>query len=177
MADAVPSLPIIIDVEASGFGRGSYPIEIGLAMADGVTSRCFLITPLPEWQHWDEAAERVHGISRETLVRHGKPALWVADHLNQLLWGQTVCSDAWAHDSSWIGKLYDAVGSHPRFRIATLREQLSGEQLQFWQQARAELTRLHQQRHRASTDARLIQQTFALSQRFAKESFSAPLSR
>ncbi len=175
MAAIQTPLPIIIDVEASGFGKGSYPIEIGLAMADGVTSRCFLITPLPEWQHWDEGAEQVHGISRATLMRHGKPAQWVAEQLNQLLWGQTVCSDAWAHDSSWIGKLYDAVDSHPRFRITTLRDQLSDDQLKFWQQARNELTRVHQQRHRASTDARLIQQTFALSQRFAKESFSSPL--
>ena len=28
-------LPIIIDIEASGFGRGSYPIEIGYHMPDG----------------------------------------------------------------------------------------------------------------------------------------------
>ncbi|MBQ1783781.1 MAG: hypothetical protein II007_09020 [Gammaproteobacteria bacterium] len=177
MAVTSHNLPIIIDVEASGFGRGSYPIEIGIAMGDGVSSRCYLIAPEPEWQHWDKAAERVHGISRATLQRYGQPARWVADQLNELLWGQTVCSDAWAHDSSWIGKLYDVVGSHPRFRIVTLREQMSDEQLHYWQPARDQLTRAHAQRHRASTDARLIQQTFALSQRFAKESFSLPLSR
>ena len=27
--------PIVLDLEASGFGRGSYPIEVGLAMTDG----------------------------------------------------------------------------------------------------------------------------------------------
>ena len=40
MNDAMPSivafkLPPIIDVEASGFGRGSFPIEVGFVMADG----------------------------------------------------------------------------------------------------------------------------------------------
>ena len=36
--------PIIIDIEASGFGRGSYPIEVGLVLPDG-TPHCFLIAP------------------------------------------------------------------------------------------------------------------------------------
>ena len=29
------ALPIVMDVEASGFGRDSYPIEIGCVMPDG----------------------------------------------------------------------------------------------------------------------------------------------
>ena len=27
--------PIVIDVEASGFGKGSYPIEVGVVLPDG----------------------------------------------------------------------------------------------------------------------------------------------
>ena len=49
--------PLIIDVEASGFGGASYPIEIGVALDDG-HKYCALILPEPEWTHWDAAAER-----------------------------------------------------------------------------------------------------------------------
>ena len=31
------TLPAVLDVEASGFGAGSYPIEVGIAMPDGTT--------------------------------------------------------------------------------------------------------------------------------------------
>ena len=77
-------LPTLLDIEASGFGRGSYPIEIGLARADG--SRCaFLIQPAREWTHWDPKAELLHGISRARLVREGRPPVEVARWLNDEL--------------------------------------------------------------------------------------------
>ena len=167
------SLPAIIDVEASGFGRGSYPIEIGVAMSNG-DLHCFLIRPPADWQHWDRNAEQVHGISRAILEQHGRPVDDVAVALNALLWGQTVYSDAWGHDSSWIGKLFDAASSHPRFRILTLRELLSDAQVRCWQQARQQLTAIEAQRHRASNDARLIQQTYALSAALADSFFEPP---
>ena len=44
--------PLIIDVEASGFGSKSYPIEIGVALNDGQRF-CTLILPAPNWTHWD----------------------------------------------------------------------------------------------------------------------------
>ena len=65
------TLPTVLDIEASGFGRGSYPIEVGIARADG--SCCaFLIQPLDEWVHWDPKAELLHGISRERLMKEGQ---------------------------------------------------------------------------------------------------------
>ena len=42
---------ITIDVEASGFGVGSYPIEVGVAFPDGGT-QCYLIKPEHDWIHW-----------------------------------------------------------------------------------------------------------------------------
>ena len=51
--------PAVLDVEASGFGRESYPIEVGYVLSGGQTY-CSLIRPLPEWTHWDPQAERVH---------------------------------------------------------------------------------------------------------------------
>lgn len=29
------ALPVVMDLEASGFGRNGYPIEVGYAMGDG----------------------------------------------------------------------------------------------------------------------------------------------
>ena len=52
---AVPPVlaPTILDLEASGFGRGSYPIEIGFVEAGGLPF-CSLIQSAPDWEYWDE---------------------------------------------------------------------------------------------------------------------------
>ena len=70
-------LPTVIDVEATGFGAGSYPIEVGVAFPDGGTW-CGLIRPELGWSHWDPEAEAVHHISRDILATHGKAARDVA---------------------------------------------------------------------------------------------------
>ena len=61
-------LPAILDMEASGFGRDSYPIEVGYVLPDGRT-RCTLIRPAPHWVHWDPAAEQLHHIPRAAVRR------------------------------------------------------------------------------------------------------------
>lgn len=45
-----PVQPLIIDLEASGFGRDSYPIEVGVAL-DYDRKFCSLIRPQPQWAH------------------------------------------------------------------------------------------------------------------------------
>jgi hypothetical protein len=99
--------PCIIDVEASGFGAGSYPIEVGAVLSDG-RAYCSLINPEPDWRHWELSAESVHGITRDTLATHGKPAHVVASDLNKCLQGATVYTDAWYHDYQWLARLFDA---------------------------------------------------------------------
>ena len=154
---AVPPLPWVIDVEASGFGAGSYPIEVGFVSPTGVAV-CTLILPEPSWTHWEPSAERVHGVSRDTLRSHGKPATAVAALLNQHLAGLPVYCDAWAHDYAWLARLFDAADAVPRFRLRDLRELLSEAQL-----ARFDVARQRVEvssglcRHRASADARLLQ--------------------
>lgn len=149
--------PAVLDLEASGFGRGSYPIEVGFVAPRGGPF-CSLIQPLPEWRHWDDAAEALHGISREVLARCGKPAPWVAAELNRRLAGQTVYCDGWAHDYSWLARLFDAAGLQPAFRLQDLRVLLSEDEARSWhritQQVRSEQQLV---RHRASTDARVLQ--------------------
>ena len=160
--------PIIIDVEASGFGRGSFPIEVGLALSDG-SRHCYLITPTRSWRHWDEEAEKVHGISRETLLIHGRPIQDVAWRLNELLHRRTVYSDAWAYDMPWLGKLFEAASMHQAFRIADIAELMDEEQRQRWHVTKhAVIETLGVVRHRASGDARILQETWRrVSQRAA----------
>ena len=152
-------MPIVIDVEASGFGRGHYPIEVGVVLPDS-TPHCFLISPQREWVKWDADAEKVHGISRDVLSRHGRPAEEVARQLNALLRHRAVYSDAWSFDMSWIGLLYDAVDLHQHFRIAALLELLNEEQRYLWDEVRRGVEcELDLKRHRASGDARILRET------------------
>jgi len=150
-------LPTVLDVEASGFGRGSYPIEIGFVEPGGGLF-CTLVRPAPGWLHWDPAAEALHGISRELLQRHGRPADWVAAELNRRLAGQTVYCDGWAHDYPWVARLFDEAELNPSFRLEDLRTLLSERELGGWDRSlRALREELRPERHRASSDARLLQ--------------------
>lgn len=155
--------PIVIDVEASGFGAGSYPIEVGFALGDGRT-QCTLIRPIDAWTHWDPEAESVHGISRATLLARGRPVRDVAAMLNAALAGQVVYSDAWGHDSAWLALLYEVAGLAQQFRIESLRVLLGDAQLDRWNACRQRaLAEVDGVRHRASRDAWLIQRTYLLS--------------
>ena len=155
-----PLVPIIIDVEASGFGRGSYPIEVGFVMPDGST-QCSLIKPEPSWVHWDESAESLHGITRDILAEHGKPIEEVALWLNKHLKGLTAYSDAWGNDLSWLGALFEYAEVPQLFHLDALNKLLSEEQMNEWRGARDKIvSELSLKRHRASNDAKIIQMTY-----------------
>ncbi len=155
------TLPTLLDIEASGFGRGSYPIEVGLARPDG-SSCAFLILPLPEWTHWDPKAELLHGISRARLHREGHPvrqvACWLNDELGEL---GIAYSDSWGYDNTWLSLLFHHAGMLPAFRLEALRKLLSEGQLALWHATREALVaEMGIRRHRASEDARLLQLTY-----------------
>ncbi|NDY91390.1 hypothetical protein G3A44_09320 [Ideonella sp. TBM-1] len=157
-----PPLPCVIDVEASGFGRGSYPIEVGVVLEDG-QAWCSLVRPAPDWTHWDEQAERLHGLSRPLLSRHGRPAREVALALNHHLRGRAVHTDAWAHDYPWLARLFDEAGLLPAFRLHHLHALFTPEQAAGWDDAVAQArVALGPMRHRASNDARVLQHAAAL---------------
>lgn len=154
------TVPTVLDVEASGFGRNSYPIEVGFILPDGVTF-CTLIRPLPEWTHWDEQAAQTHNIPRDMLLLRGLPVVEVAWRLNDMLRGQTVYSDGWANDYSWIGALFDAADMTPAFKLENLRRLLTEEEAEKWHAVKAQIAEERgTQRHRASADAQLLQMTF-----------------
>jgi len=158
-------LPFVLDVEASGFGARSYPIEVGFVTPEG-RSVCSLIRPAPHWTHWDPAAERLHGLTRSAVERHGREPSEVATLLNRELEGCTVYSDAWAHDYSWLAVLFEEARQRPRFRLQHLRELLTESQAERWDATRQRvLAQMRLHRHRASTDARSLQLTLLAVQR------------
>lgn len=151
--------PCIIDIEASGFGAGSYPIEVGTVLTDG-SAYCSLICPQPDWRHWEHSAEGVHGITREILHQYGKPAAVVADALNMCLRGQTVYTDAWYHDYQWLARLFDAADTQPAFKLEDLRSLLNEDAQARWHATREWVMKeLQLNRHRASNDAKVLQRT------------------
>ena len=155
------ALPCVLDIEASGFGRGSYPIEIGFVLPDG-TAYCTLIVPDESWTHWDGDAERMHGISRSLLQRHGRSAQEVAHELNQRLAGRTVYCDNWAHDYAWLARLFESAAINPSFKLRHLRELMSENAAERFDAAREIVARnLQLRRHRASSDARVLQLSVA----------------
>jgi hypothetical protein len=151
----------VLDIEASGFGRSSYPIEVGYALGDGRT-HCTLVRPASHWTHWDSSAEQVHHITRDTLLQHGRSAFDVAQMLNRDLAGLTVYCDGWAHDYTWLATLFEEAGLSPHFHLESVARLLDEARLarlpQAQQQAR---TLLGLNRHRASADARALQWALA----------------
>jgi len=152
--------PFIIDVEASGFGGASYPIEVGVAL-DGGQKYCTLILPSPDWTHWDKEAEKIHGITRDLLQTCGTPVDEVADTLNEMLDGLTLFTDGWVVDKPWLTTLFHAAGKPMNFDISPLEMILSEEQMAHWHETKDRIVEdMNLARHRASYDAWIIQETY-----------------
>lgn len=152
--------PLIVDVEASGFGGTSYPIEIGLALDDG-HKYCSLIQPAPDWTHWDAEAEKVHRISRDILETYGRPWRDVAETLNELLATRTVYTDGWVVDKPWLTTLFHTARTEMQFHVSPLEMILSPAQMELWHREKDEVTAtVDLSRHRASHDAWIIQETW-----------------
>ena len=152
--------PIIVDIEASGFGGYSYPIEVGIALDDD-TKYCSLISPAPTWEHWDEQAETVHRIARDILETYGKPIAAVAAELNQLLAGKTLYTDGWVVDKPWLNVLFHEARTAMTFSVSPLEMILSEQQMARWHATKdIVLGEAKMRRHRASFDAWIIQETY-----------------
>jgi hypothetical protein len=150
-------VPTVLDIEASGFGARSYPIEVGFVLPDG-GSWCSLIRPDADWHHWDDSAAAVHGLTRDLIERHGRNPHEVATALNEQLTGRVVYCDGWGHDYPWLAKLFAAARLQPRFRLEHLHRLLDDTDAPRFAQIKQTLaTEQGRLRHRASTDARVLQ--------------------
>ena len=163
-------IPNIIDVEASGFGSLSYPIEVGVINQAGKRF-CSLIKPQNDWTHWDAQAESLHGISRQLLEEKGLPVHDVCQQLNQFMAGQIVYSDGWVVDDTWLIKLFDAAKVTQQFHVSSLEMILNETQMSQWHTTKDKLfEQMQEQRHRASSDAALVQNTFVTTQQIRVKS-------
>jgi hypothetical protein len=152
--------PNIIDIEASGFGVDSYPIEVGVVLNNG-QKYCTLIRPADNWTYWDQKAEQLHGLSLDVLRAHGKPIRTVANELNAFLGNKTVYSDGWVVDKPWLSRLFYQAGLEPSFLLSSLEYILKEPQMDIWTKTnRQVIADLALMRHRASTDALVIQETY-----------------
>jgi hypothetical protein len=104
------SNPVFYDCEASCIG--GLPIEIGWAFADVSTgeiqSESHLVKPPSHWDMqpvWDPDAQKLHGISLEQLLAHGRPPFEIARRMNQVLAGRELFSDGPADDERRLGRL------------------------------------------------------------------------
>ncbi|BBB26537.1 hypothetical protein [Amphritea japonica] len=146
---------ICLDLEASGLGPGSYPIEVAWKSTEHECDN-FFIDPgsVPGWDFWDDFAEEMHGICRAELHQSGISVTDACDRLNAKLQGQDVISDAWEFDSFWLRRLFEAADRAMMFRLIGLSEVLSPEELiQYRFVCKAQL-----RRHRAMADVNHILQ-------------------
>jgi hypothetical protein len=154
-----PFPPPILDIEASGFGLGSYPIEVGIVLPNG-NAWCSLVKPEPSWEHWDPNAATVHNITRDQLQQHGRSSIEIVESLNERLGGTVVYSDAWAHDYTWLNKLYEVADRTPNYRLESLRALLTDAEAARWHELKLQVAKQAcLPRHRASGDAKLLQMT------------------
>lgn len=160
------SRPCVLDFEASSLNMepgGSYPIEIAYSLPDG-SIEAHLIRPEADWVDWsDYAEEHIHGISRALLAEAGRPAVWVAARMNEVLAGLTLLSDAPAFDGFWLERLFAAAGLEPAFELGNFNTELLYAQAADPDSASARIARAQElarasvpNRHRAASDVRYL---------------------
>jgi len=153
-----------IDLEASGLGPQSWPIEVGWCLPEGA-AHAFLIRPDDEWprDQWDDQAEALHGIAYRELEKSGAPVRDVCNWLNKALGGKTVYSDAPDWDGFWLLRLFQAGDVRQQFALfdfgAFLRKLAGVEVRKISDRANA----VHPHRHRASDDVRHMRAVYELA--------------
>lgn len=107
-----------IDLEASGLGSNSFPTELGWAIIkeDGsVESSSCLVKPLAKWtlykNAWDQASERLTGITQEMLERDGLNPGEVMARFYRGVGDRQLFSDNPDFDAYWLAMLADAAGT------------------------------------------------------------------
>ncbi|MEM7146843.1 MAG: hypothetical protein AAF591_17055 [Verrucomicrobiota bacterium] len=100
-------LPTFIDIEASGLGNTSFPIEVAWNDSGGLITN-HLVKPESDWTSWDSEAERIHGITRDELEQDGISAAELCRLIRASLSGVTAYSDAPELERFWLNRLFRA---------------------------------------------------------------------
>ena len=123
---------LFLDFEASSLSQDSYPIEVGWVFEDG-NGEAALIRPVAAWTEWDDSAEAIHHISRETLRREGQPVAAICARLIAFSKTLTLLASAPSWDGHWLSMLLRGAGQ-PRHLI-----RLQDTEIAFTAAARAHL--------------------------------------
>ena len=155
-----------IDLEASGLGAESWPIEVGWCFPDSAP-RAQLIRPEPGWKDdaWDPKAQALHGVAREELMRAGAAPKEVCAALNDALRGAKVYSDAPDWDGFWLYRLYQAAKMRQTFELWDFRDLFAHLPPQVVREAAQKAAVAAPHRHRASDDVLHMQALYALTRK------------
>jgi hypothetical protein len=104
---------VFLDFEASSLGKKSYPIEVAWVFEDG-RSEAHLIRPAATWIDWNPAAEEIHHIPREELLKNGTDHKIVAERMVNELDGHDLLASAPSWDGKWLSALLRAAGMDRR---------------------------------------------------------------
>ena len=153
-----------IDLEASGLGVSSWPIEVGWCGVEGEATS-LLIKPREEWvaQHWDDEAERLHGLSIAELQANGEEPKLVCAALNAALKGKRVFCDAPDWDGFWLYRLFGACNVRQEFSLLAFSSLIGALNVGNIDQLVAQAEREFPHKHRAGADVRHMQAVFALA--------------
>ncbi|SEF69679.1 3'-5' exonuclease family protein [Marinobacterium lutimaris] len=121
---------ICIDIEASGLGPDSYPIEVAWKCDISGNKDEFLIDPasVEGWDYWDEFAEELHGIGHHQLGSEGISAAQACERLNAELAGKTLTCDAYDFDLFWLTRLFESQQQPMLFSIQGIERLLTPQQ-------------------------------------------------
>ena len=100
-----------------------------------------------------------HPSAAALIEQHGRPVKEVALTIQRHLAGLTVYSDSWAHDSSWLGRLFDRPTWCPPSGWKTCASCWASQADHCNRSRPTSPANATRQRHRASADARLLQLT------------------
>lgn len=100
---------VFLDFEASSLSKASYPIEVGWVFETG-EGESHLIRPAQDWLDWNRAAEAIHGLARDTLVRDGVSHDEVARRMIEALSGHALYASAPSWDGKWLSVLLRGAG-------------------------------------------------------------------
>jgi len=102
-------MKVFLDFEASSLRKNSYPIEVAWVFQDG-RSESHLIAPAPNWTDWDDAAQAIHGLARDTIIADGEAVEAVATRMIEALSGYDLFASAPSWDGKWLSVLLRTAG-------------------------------------------------------------------
>lgn len=142
-----------LDIEASGLGALSWPIEAGWCFLRG-TPQTMLIKPSVEWRKeaWDPAAEQLHGIPFSLIDRTGRSPADVCRAMNEAFKNADVYSDAPDWDGFWLYRLYGAARMRQSFKLSDFAELFAHIPPRQFARSKLQAEQSAPHRHRAEDD-------------------------